>query len=147
MSLENFNRSEKGLKFWIESKKETEQFIIQSSLKDEFILNSKQAITFERTSGRNFENTILVSSEATGLSSNFVIRNSPSLGVPVKLITQASPSYNSGDLTLVDGQFGSRPWKGHEWLGFDTSYIEIELDLLKKQKIKSVELSFLKDEN
>jgi len=143
----NFNRSEKGLKFWIESKKETEQFIIQSSLKDEFILNSKQAITFERTSGRNFENTILVSSEATGLSSNFVIRNSPSLGVPVKLITQASPSYNSGDLTLVDGQFGSRPWKGHEWLGFDTSYIEIELDLLKKQKIKSVELSFLKDEN
>ena len=146
----NFNRSEKGLKFWIESKKSSEQFKVQSSLnarKDEFILNSKQTITFERTNTKNFENMILVSSEITGLSSNFVIYNSPSLGVPVKLITEVSPNYNSGDLTLVDGQYGSRPWKGHEWLGFDTSYIEIELDLLKKQKIKSVELSFLKDEN
>jgi hypothetical protein len=36
----NFNSSEKGIKFWIESKKSSEQFKVQSSLnakKDEFI--------------------------------------------------------------------------------------------------------------
>ena len=46
----------------------------------------------------------------------------------------------------MDGNYGALPWKGNEWLGYDTSEIIIEIDLLKPQKIKGLELSFLKDE-
>jgi hexosaminidase len=145
-----FIRSPKGLKFSIESKNETEQFLVESKIndrKDEFILNPKQIINFQRADKNNFKNSVIVKSKTTGLSTQFIINNSPSLGIPLKFITQPSPSYNSGDLSLVDGQYGSRPWKGHEWIGFDTSYIEIEIDLLKTQKIKTLELSFLQDDN
>lgn len=145
-----FIRSTKGLQFSIESKNETEQFLIESKInekKEEYVLNTKQSINFQRTKNLNFENSVIATSKTTGLSTQFTLHNSPSLGVPLKFITKASPSYNSGDLTLVDGQYGSRPWKGHEWIGFDTSYIEIKMDLLEKQKVKTIELSFLKDEN
>jgi hypothetical protein len=68
------------------------------------------------------------------------------LGAKVNFITKPSPKYFDSDVILVDGQFGSRPWKGSEWTGFDTDSIVIEVDLGKKQKIKGIELSFLQDE-
>jgi hypothetical protein len=46
----------------------------------------------------------------------------------------------------VDGIKGSRPWKGHEWLGFDTSHIEFVADLGKTAVIKGFEIGFLKDD-
>jgi len=75
-----------------------------------------------------------------------IIHNSPALGLPIKLITQPNSHYNNGTITLVDGIRGTLPWKGNEWVGFDTSTIIIELDLLKKQKMKGLEISLLKDE-
>jgi hexosaminidase len=47
---------------------------------------------------------------------------------------------------LVDGQYGSRPWKGNEWIGFDKDSIILEIDIGKVTKIKEIELSFLQDE-
>jgi len=44
----------------------------------------------------------------------------------------------------LDGQYGIRPWKGHEWIGFDTSTIVFEIELLKRKRINSIDLSFLK---
>ena len=74
------------------------------------------------------------------------ITNHLGLGAKVNFITKPSPKYFDSDVILVDGQFGSRPWKGNEWTGFDTDSIVIEVDLGKNQKIKEIELSFLQDE-
>ena len=74
------------------------------------------------------------------------ITNHLGLGAKVNFITKPSPKYFDSDVILVDGQFGSRPWKGSEWTGFDTDSIVIEIELGKKQKIKGIELSFLQDE-
>ena len=47
----------------------------------------------------------------------------------VELVTIPHPKYNhNGSLNLVDGIKGSLPWKGSEWLGFNTSDVEIILD-------------------
>ena len=75
------------------------------------------------------------------------ISNSIALGAKIEYITKPNKRYDNGNLILVDGQFGSRPWKGNEWIGFDTSVIIIEIDFGKKQKINEVEISFLNDVN
>jgi hypothetical protein len=92
------------------------------------------------------DDVIEFTSNETQITEKVIIKNSPTLGLPVKLITLPNKRYNNGDLTLVDGNYGALPWKGNEWLGYDTSEIIIEIDLLKQQKIKGLELSFLKDE-
>jgi hypothetical protein len=65
------------------------------------------------------------------------------LGAKVTYITKPNSRYDSGDLTLVDGQFGARPWRGYQWVGFDTNTIEINIELVEKRKTKSLELGFL----
>ncbi len=74
------------------------------------------------------------------------ITNHLGLGAKTNFITQPSPKYNESDVILVDGQYGSRPWKGTEWIGFDTDSIILEIDLGKRTKIKEIGLSFLQDE-
>lgn len=74
------------------------------------------------------------------------ITNHLGLGAKINYITQPSPKYNESDVILVDGQYGSRPWKGNEWIGFDADSIILEIDLGKRTKIKDIELSFLQDE-
>lgn len=72
----------------------------------------------------------------------------PAIGLNVEFLTPPSPYYNTNkQLALVDGIFGKLPWKGNEWLGFDTSRIEFIVDLGKKSKIQSVALHFLDDKN
>jgi hypothetical protein len=65
------------------------------------------------------------------------------LGAKVTYITPPNSRYDSGDLTLVDGQFGARPWRGYQWVGFDTNTIEITIDLDKNRKTNALELGFL----
>jgi hexosaminidase len=70
----------------------------------------------------------------------------PSIGLNVEYITPPDERYNSGgDLTLVDGIIGAKPWKGNEWVGFDDQEIEFIVDLGKKSKIDHAELNFLED--
>jgi hypothetical protein len=70
------------------------------------------------------------------------------LGLPIKLTSLPNERYcGQGSLTLVDGIHGSLPWKGHEWLGFDTTEITFESDLLESKKLKSLELGYLSDHN
>ena len=75
------------------------------------------------------------------------ITNHLALGANVRFVTEPSPKYNGGDIVLVDGQNGARPWKGHEWIGFDTNDIVLEIDLGKMTKIHEIKVSFLQDEN
>ena len=65
------------------------------------------------------------------------------LGYPIQFHTQPNAQYNYSPAVLLDGQYGSRPWRGHEWIGFDTCSIIFEIDLQRKQRIKQIEISFL----
>jgi hexosaminidase len=70
--------------------------------------------------------------------------NHASLGVPIDLITKPHAKFsNGGDLTLVDGVLGTRPWKGDQWLGFDKELIEIVIDVSKLDTINSITVGFL----
>lgn len=69
------------------------------------------------------------------------------LGAEIEMVTQPHPKYNhNGSLNLVDGVIGSLPWKGNQWLGFDTSYVEFIVDLGEEKEISAVEIGFL-DQN
>lgn len=66
------------------------------------------------------------------------------LGLPIELITKPHPKYsNGGDLTLVDGVIGARPWKGNQWLGFNEDFIEVVIDVSKLDTIHSITVGFL----
>ncbi len=138
-------RTNEGIAVQINSKR-NEEFKVKKT-PGNFVNNLKanSSIAINR-SHKPQEDAIEFTSGETQITEKIIIKNSPTLGLPVKLITLPNQRYNNGDLTLVDGNYGALPWKGNEWLGYDTSEIIIEIDLLKPQKIKGLELSFLKDE-
>ena len=75
---------------------------------------------------------------------NFVVTDE--LGAKVELVTPAHPKYNNnGGLNLVDGVYGRRPWKGNEWLGFNTNRVEFIIDLEEKKKVSGLGIGFLED--
>jgi hexosaminidase len=112
-----------------------------------FALGTNQWIEVNRTKKGVVENDYYFKTSNNSPPSNFSINATFAIGLPIKFITQPSPNYNNGDLTLVDGQFGSLPWKGNEWIGFNKDEIQIELDLTKKLTNCEVKVSFLSDEN
>ncbi len=74
----------------------------------------------------------------------FDFHMSPVIGLPVELITKPNSKYNvRGELALVDGIKGARPWKGDQWLGFSEDTIEFILDLTTIKKINNFKLGFL----
>ena len=144
----SFTRTKTGIDFKVKSKSNEEQFEFKDRSDSSLNLNFKGTydLPINRTRGIK-KLTYSVNSLTTGIQKNIAITNNPCLGVPVVYLTKPSNQYNNGDLTLVDGQFGARPWKGNEWIGFDTSVVVIQIDLTKKQRIDSLQISFLKDEN
>lgn len=69
------------------------------------------------------------------------------LGAQIIFQTPPSPKYDNGSLTIVDGQLGARPWKGHEWLGFNSDSISFELIFEKSIKVKEIRIHTLHDPN
>lgn len=68
------------------------------------------------------------------------------LGCNVNFETPPSPKYNvHGDLGLVDGVTGSKPWKGHQWLGFEVSTIKFSVSLGRRQSFNKIDLGTLHD--
>jgi len=75
---------------------------------------------------------------------NYDFFNHAALGVQVDLITKPHVKFsNGGDLTLVDGIRGTRPWKGVQWLGFSKDFIEIVIDVSTLDTINSITVGFL----
>ncbi len=78
---------------------------------------------------------------------HFELKIHPAIGLPIELITKPAEQYKGdGALTLVDGVIGVTPWKGNEWLGYDTTQIEFIVDLTRKVKIEEILLNFLQDD-
>jgi len=149
-----WKRTRKGVQFTIKSNQQGESYEVQSSeirnnkiSKMNFNVLQDECIEINRSEKDQINYTYGVRSKNDSSTTQFNIQATNSLGIPVKYITQPSASYNSGNLTLVDGQHGSLPWKRNEWIGFDTTEIEIEIDLLKKQKYNQLNVSFLGDEH
>jgi hexosaminidase len=138
-------RTKEGIAVQINFKRNEEFKVRKTPENLESNLKANTSIAINR-SQKPQEDAIEFTSNQTQITEKVIIKNSPTLGLPIRLITLPNPRYNNGDLTLVDGNYGTIPWKGNEWLGYDTSEIIIEIDLLKPQKIKGLELSFLKDE-
>lgn len=75
------------------------------------------------------------------------IDNHIGLGAEMKFNTSPHPKYNFNEtVALVDGIKGQRPWKGSEWLGFNSSTVDFEIKLKQKQKINALEVGCLKAE-
>jgi hexosaminidase len=112
-------------------------------------IQQTDSIYFERTIGESVVNyTFKLVSEYDTIPTLFKIKNHPAIGLKIDLITKPNERYaGKGALTLVDGIVGSRPWKGQEWLGFDTSKIEMIIDLEKKSSISAVDIGFLDDKS
>jgi hexosaminidase len=67
-------------------------------------------------------------------------------GKSLTLRKQPDKSYNNGGaFSLVDGQTGSIPWKGSDWLGWWGDTLDIIIDLGKDTLIQSISFEFLKD--
>ncbi|MFM7007436.1 MAG: beta-N-acetylhexosaminidase [Flavobacteriales bacterium] len=69
------------------------------------------------------------------------------LGAQIEFQTPPSPKYDNGSLTLVDGQLGARPWKGHEWLGFNADSVSFDILFEKPIKVKEIRIHTLHDPN
>jgi hypothetical protein len=149
-------RTEKGVKLHFKSNAENYHFDLFAS-SDQFVgtMNSGQIVGendtlfFERTQNNEIVNyTFNLTSEYNSNPTTFEFQTHPSLGLPLTLTTLPNESYSGqGSFTLVDGIRGTLPWKGHEWLGFDTSLITFELDLLETKKLQSLKLGYLTDHN
>ncbi|XOV68653.1 MAG: family 20 glycosylhydrolase [Fluviicola sp.] len=72
------------------------------------------------------------------------IYESGSLGARVEMNPQPHEKYNhNGSLNLVDGILGSKNWKGDQWLGFNQSKIELEVQLEEVKTVDSLTIGFL----
>jgi hexosaminidase len=78
---------------------------------------------------------------------SFEINPHKALGCEVNYQTQPSKQYNGGNLILVDGQRADRPWRGYQWIGYDTNIVEFQITLPTRQKLKKVTLNFLYEPN
>ena len=108
----------------------------------ELIFQNNQSFLISRNLGSDTFNFSL-HSEHFGVSQSYRVLPHIGLGENIHFKTKPNKQYDSGKLTLVDGQTGSRPWKGHEWIGFDTCNVSIEVTLAKKIQVKELNLSFL----
>jgi hexosaminidase len=122
--------------------KSTGQSIENGKLKETSI-----SFPFTRSKKKTKTEALTIHPEDESIRQTIQITNHLALGANVRFVTEPSPKYNGGDIVLVDGQFGARPWKGHEWIGFDTNVIVLEIDLEKITKIREIKVSFLQDEN
>ena len=108
-----------------------------------FNLQVGQELIMKRPEKQIIKSQIKFESKNTTLNSEMEFTEHHALGAKVNYITKPNNQYNYDPYLIVDGQFGGRPWRGHQWVGFDTSSIVIEITLPEKRKVKEIEFSFL----
>ncbi len=105
--------------------------------------NDSLVLTRENDFPMTIEYTVTPYNNVSGIN-HFSIEQSHSIGFPIEFKTPFNPKFsNRGNLALVDGVKGKRPWKGDEWLGFTKDTIEFTVDLIKTRQLQNVNLGFL----
>lgn len=137
-----FNRVPNGISLGFEFKDTSESVVVSSfNSHDGVWLDHNKTIDFKRATKNTSEYKLTFFSPCCADSLTLISHQG--LGAKVTYVTPPNSRYDSGDLTLVDGQFGARPWRGYQWVGFDTNTIEIKVDLEERRKIKILELGCL----
>jgi hexosaminidase len=137
-----FEREPYGISLSFEFKDTNESVVVSFPRREEGIwLSQGKKLPFNRPQKKSVQRKFTYFSPCC--ADSLAIIEHQGLGAKVTYITPPNSRYDSGDLTLVDGQFGARPWRGYQWVGFDTNTIEITIDLEEKRKIKDLELGFL----
>lgn len=79
-------------------------------------------------------------------TNTYTITSHLALGRPAVFETPPSEKYNvHGTIGLTDGICGKTPWKGNQWLGFETDSIRFEIDMGRKLEIGNIQLGTLHD--
>lgn len=139
-----FHRIPNGISLGFEFKDSSECVVVHSSgVQDGVRLEGNKTLNFKRPETQTTKNQLTIDSPCCADSLTLICHQG--LGANVSYETPPNQRYNSGDLTLVDGQFGARPWRGNQWVGFDTNEVKIRIDLGKKTKIQGLELGFLNE--
>ena len=147
-------RMEKGIVFQIKGARESDQLYVKQSVSDSswsglegFVLSGKDSVMLFRpnsTDGADYE--YKVSANAFDGEVAYVFEAHGTLGLPVEITPSPDKKYNhNGSLNLVDGVHGELPWKGNEWLGFQSGDIELIVSLDKKRMVDGVNIGFLDD--
>ncbi len=147
------SKTKKGIQYQFKSDLKEYQFIEnninQQDSNSKISFHKEIKVNLDRQKIPNGETAALVVPFYLGLELNPIYLNyklHQLLGLPIKYITQPNERYsNNKELCLVDGILGKTPWNSSEWLGFDTTEINFEVNLLKETEIKNVYLSFLED--
>jgi hexosaminidase len=139
---------EKGISLTLNSRDTSDVFyttIQTNNSKDDlkFDLGVGKELIMKRPGKSTIDYRLRFISKNSKISSVMELIGHHALGAKINYITKPNAQYNYSPSLLLDGQKGSRPWRGHEWIGFDTSSIVLEIALPKKKKIKTIEFSFL----
>ncbi len=102
---------------------------------------------FERTTlDKTVDYRISISNETLKNPIVYHVRNHPALNLAVQLMTKPNKRFSGQNgFTLVDGIYGKLPWKGSDWLGFDTNDIRLSVDLNGGKMLSGFKLDCLLD--
>lgn len=120
------------------------QIIENDTIVEVFDLKSGQPLSIKSTEKNMTMTDLKFTSTKNNISSGIRIMRHLGLGATTNYITEPNPQYNYNKSLLTDGQYGARPWRGHEWIGFDSSEIVFEIELATKKKVKNININFLK---
>lgn len=109
------------------------------------VMSEEDTMYFERsTKARNY--FFNVGGNGLDYTSRFDLKVHSAIGLPIEFITEPHPKYaHNGSLNLVDGVIGKMPWKGSEWLGFNTEKVEFVVDLLQLTHVDTLDLGLLEN--
>lgn len=149
------SRKKNGINVHFKGMGDAYQFTVSTKEMGGFSMNGGQAmgvsdtLFFEKAAWgaepKIIRTSVLDEAGRSPLVNQFLLHSC--LGAEIEMVTEPHPKYNhNGSLNLVDGVQGTLPWKGSQWLGFDTSYVEFIVDLGQQRDVRSVELGFL-DQN
>lgn len=149
------SRKEGGINLHFKGVEENYHFKVSTkevdgvSMSEGQVMGAKDTLYFERAREgekvKTIRTAVLDEKGRSPFMNEFVLH--ANLGADIDMVTKPHPKYNNnGGLNLVDGIKGTLPWKGNQWLGFDTSYVEFIVDLGERKEITSLEMGFL-DQN
>lgn len=115
---------------------------------DEFARILESQVYIQRTDQQEvniFDAEVMLNEKLAGLTKVRIISHM-AIGASVWFETPPSEKYNvHGDLGLVDGVKGSKPWKGNQWLGFEEDTTSFMLDFGQRRSFSTISLGVLDD--
>jgi hexosaminidase len=120
------------------------QIIENDTIIEVFDLKSGQPLSIKSTEKNVKMTNVKFTSTINKISSDINIMRHLGLGATINYITEPNPQYNYNKSLLTDGLHGERPWRGHEWIGFDSSKIVFEIELAARKKVNHININFLK---